>query len=121
MSNYTVIPTDKFIEDMEFYYKKKKYTHIDEDVKKITDELEKGNLLGTEIPNIQVAVGEHTYKVRSANTDAKVGASNGYRIIYYVVKDDSEIFLVTIYSKKDGNRIPNNSELVEWIGKYCVS
>lgn len=121
MSKYTVIPTDKFKDDVKYYYQKKKYRHIQADIKKITDEIEKGNLVGDEIVGIHVAVGEHTYKVRSANTDANVGTSNGYRIIYYVVKDDCEVYLVTIYSKKDDNRIPTDSELIEWIGKYCVS
>ena len=117
---YNVIPTDKFNEDVEYYVRKKKYAHIGDDIKSITDELEKGNLVGDEISGIQVNVGNHTYKARAANTDTKMGKSNGYRIIYYVVKDDLEIFLITIYSKKDGNNIPTDSEIVEWIAKYCI-
>ena len=31
--------------------------------------------------------------------NTRVGKSNGYRIIYYVVKDDKEIYLITIYDK----------------------
>lgn len=121
MSEFTIIPTDKFNKDVEYYVKKKKYKNIQKDIKAVTDELENGNLIGDEIPRIQVEVGEHTYKVRSANTDANVGASNGYRIIYYVVKDDSEIYLVTIYSKKDDGRVPSEKELIAWIAEYCMS
>ena len=120
MNKYTIIPTDKFKEDVEYYVKKKKYTHIDEDIKSVTNELEKGNLIGDEIPRIQVEVGEHTYKVRTANTDTKVGKSNGYRIIYYVVKDDTEIYLVTIYSKKDDSKIPSEKEIIQLIIDYCM-
>jgi mRNA-degrading endonuclease RelE of RelBE toxin-antitoxin system len=36
----------------------------------------------------------------------KVGKSNGYRLIYYVVKDDREIYLLTIYYKKEDKLIP---------------
>jgi len=120
MTEYTVIPTDKFNKDVEYYVRKKKYTHIKEDIKRVTDELEKGNLVGDEIPNIQVSTGEHTYKVRTANTDTHVGTSNGYRIIYYVIKDDAEIYLVTIYSKKDDNRVPSDKEIILYIAEYCM-
>ena len=120
MAEYTVIPTDKFNDDVEYYVKKKKYKHIDEDIKSVTDELEKGNLIGAEIPHIQVETGEHTFKVRTANTDTKSGKSNGYRIIYYVIKDDAEIYLVTIYSKKDSTRIPSDKDIIRMIAEYCM-
>lgn len=120
MAEYTVIPTDKFNDDVEYYVKKKKYKHIDEDIKSVTDELEKGNLIGDEIPHIQVEAGEHTFKVRTANTDTKSGKSNGYRIIYYVIKDDAEIYLVTIYSKKDSARIPSDKDIIRMIAEYCM-
>lgn len=73
---FTVIPTKKFTDDVKFYIKKKRYLHIDKDIKAITDELEKGNFIGDEIPGLRVEEGGHTYKVRTANTDAKVGKSN---------------------------------------------
>ena len=82
---YEVIPTSHFDKDVEYYYKKKHYTHIKDDIKVITDELEKGNLLGDEIPNLKIEADGHTYKVRSANTDTNVGASNGYRIIFIML------------------------------------
>lgn len=95
--------------------------HIKDDIKIITDQLEKGNLIGDEIPNIQVSVDNHTYKVRTVNTDSNEGKSNGYRIIYYVIKDDLDIYLVTIYSKKDDKRIPTNSEIIKLIANYCIN
>ncbi len=54
----------------------------------VTDELEKGNLIGAEIPGLKISGEGHTFKVRSVNTDTKAGQSNGYRIIYYAVRDD---------------------------------
>lgn len=55
-------------------------------------------------------------KVRAVNTDMKRGASDGYRIIYYAIKNEETIFLLTIYSKKDDNKIPTNEEI-----KYIVN
>lgn len=117
---YTVIPTEQFEKDVKYYIKKKKFKHIGEDIKAVTDELEKGNLIGTEIPGLKMQTDGHTFKVRSANTDTRMGQSNGYRIIYCVVRDDEEVYLLTIYYKKDDIRIPSNSEIIELVEKYCM-
>lgn len=117
---YQIIPTKQFQADVEHYVKKRHFHHIGEDIQAITNELQCGNLLGDEIPNLKIEADGHTYKVRAANTDAHAGKSNGYRIIYYVVKDDQEIYLLTIYYKKDGNRIPTNKEIVSLVAEYCL-
>ena len=49
---YTVVLTDKFKEDMEYYETKKRFKHIDEDIGKVIESIEKGNLIGEEIPRI---------------------------------------------------------------------
>ena len=49
--------------------------HIGSDIKAVTDELQKGNLIGTEIPGLKIPTDGHTFKVRSANTDTKMGQS----------------------------------------------
>lgn len=82
--------------------------------------MEKGNLIGAEISGLRISTDGHTFKVRSANTDTKVGKSNGYRIIYYAVRDDAEVYLLTIYYKKDDSRIPTNQEIVELVETYCM-
>ncbi len=117
---YTVIPTEQFEKDVKFYLKKKKFKHIASDIKSVTDELERGNLIGDEIPNLKVSLIGHTFKVRTANSDTGAGKSNGYRIIYYAVKDDKEIYLLTIYYKKDDNNIPSNNEIANLIKEYCI-
>ncbi len=117
---YKIIPTERFNSDVKYYIKKKHYVRIGEDIKKVTDELQNGNLIGDEIPGLKVESDGHTYKVRTANSDTKVGTSNGYRVIYYVIRDDKEVYLLTIYSKKDDSRIPSNKEIVELVAKYCL-
>lgn len=77
-------------------------------------ELEQGNLIGDELQGIQAktSTSNKSYKVRVANSDTKVGKSNGYRLIYYAITDDLEIYLLTIYYKKDDNDIPTENEIV---------
>lgn len=115
---FEVIPTPRFEDDVEYYLKKKKFKHILEDVEEVIEELENGNLIGDSIPGLTFDDKE-TVKVRIANTDTKVGKSNGYRMIYYAVKSDCEIYLLTIYYKKDDNRIPSNKEIEKLVKEYC--
>ena len=117
---YTVIPTDKFSKDVEYYVKKKKFKHIGNDIGKIVTALEGGHLLGDDIPGFQHDFNGQAYKVRAANTDTHVGKSNGYRIIYYAIRDDLEIYLLTIYYKKEDNRIPSNNDIIDIIEMYCL-
>lgn len=117
---YVVIPTERFSKDVEYYVKKKKYFKIGEDIKEVTDELEKGNLIGTEISGLKINHDGHTYKVRAANASANVGKSNGFRIIYYVIREDKQIFLLTIYSKKDdGEDAVPDKEIKRLVEEYC--
>ena len=116
---FEIIPTKQFEDDPRYYLKKKKFKHILEDVDDIVKELEKGNLLGDAIPGL-VFDDNETVKVRIANTDTRVGKSNGYRMIYYVVKNDYEIYLLTIYYKKEDNKIPSNKEIEALVKEYCL-
>ena len=94
---YEVISTPQFESDIEYYEKKRKFHHISDDVDSIVEEIEKGNLVGDPIPDIKLPDGEDSYKVRAANSDTKSGKSNGYRIIYYAIKNDKEVYLLTVY------------------------
>ena len=115
---FEVIPTERFEEDVNYYLKKKKFKHIIDDVEEVVSDLEKGNLVGDAIPGLTFD-DNITVKVRVANTDTKVGKSNGYRVIYYAVKSNCEIYLLTIYYKKDDNRIPTNKEIEMLVKEYC--
>jgi mRNA-degrading endonuclease RelE of RelBE toxin-antitoxin system len=115
---YNIIATEQFEKDIKYYKRKKKFNHIEDDLDEIIGELEQGNLLGDEIKELKLPQNEHTYKVRAANTDTKAGKSNGYRLIYYVVKDDRTIFLLTIYYKKDREDI-SEKEIIYLIDTYC--
>jgi mRNA-degrading endonuclease RelE of RelBE toxin-antitoxin system len=115
---YEVIPTDKFNDDIKFYIKKKKFTRIIKDIEPILRELNNGIFNGDVIADLHLE--SNTYKIRSANSNTKEGKSNGYRLIYYVEELDKIVFLITIYYKKDDNRVPTDPEIVELIKKYCL-
>lgn len=117
---YDIIQTKKFRDDLVYYIKKKKFKHIDDDIDSVIVNLEKGILVGKDIDDIKISSGNHTYKVRVANSDTNVGKSNGYRLIYYVVMDDKEIYLLTIYYKKDDKNIPTKDEIASLIKEYCL-
>lgn len=117
---YTVVVTPKFEKDMEFYRNKRKYKHIQDDLNKVIVELEKGNLLGDPIADINLKGDSNVFKVRAINTDTKAGKSNGYRMIYYVIREDESIFLLTVYYKKEDKNIPSKKEIRDLINQYCI-
>lgn len=68
---------------------------------------------------VKLPNGKDSYKVRATNSDTKAGKSNGYRIIYYAIKNDKEVYLLTVYYKKDEKRIPSKQQIIDLINKYC--
>lgn len=116
--HYEVVTTPKFEKDIKHY--KKKFKSVADDVDEIVEELEKGNLQGTVVPNLEMKDNENNIlKVRIANSDTKSGKSNGYRLIYYAEKSDGTIYLLTLYYKKEKENI-TNKEIQELILKYCI-
>lgn len=105
-----IIPTRNFNENVEFYIRKKKFLKIRSDIKTVTDELEKGNLVGVKLEGLNLPENTSVYKVRIANTSANVGKSHGFRLLYYVAIAD-EIYLLAIYSKKDDIRVLTESQI----------
>lgn len=90
----------------------KKYPHIRQNIEPIIQGLQRGELSGDRIQQSSHVV----YKLRVKNSDIKKGKSAGYRVIYYL-KTESEIILITIYSKSEQSDI-NVSEIKRII-KEC--
>jgi len=116
---YQIQTTDQFNKDVKFYKRKKKYFHIVDDIDDIIEELKKGNFLGDDVPDLRLPVDEAVYKVRAINTDTNVGKSDGYRLIYYVIKNEYEVYLLTIYYKKVKENI-DTKKIVELIKNIYV-
>ena len=90
--NYKIIVTPKFSKAIKQL--KKKYQKIKKDFKECIDVLEKNPLAGT-------SLGSGLYKLRLKSSDISKGKSGGFRIIYYLVTEDKELYLLTIYSKSE--------------------
>lgn len=58
------------------------------------------------------------YKVSVANVDANRSSKNGFRMIYYAIKDDELIFMLAIYLKSEIQNL-KQSEIKDIIRKYC--
>ena len=52
-------------------------------------------------PTAGVSLGNETYKIRIAIKSNGVGKSGGARIITYVVTENQEVYLLTIYDKAE--------------------
>ena len=90
--SFSVIPTDKFKKEAKRL--SKKYPSIKEELTAL------GRLLA-EQPETGTALGNNAYKVRMAISSKGKGKSGGARIITYVVTDEQEIYLLTIYDKSE--------------------
>ncbi|GAB6045645.1 hypothetical protein JCM11957_12430 [Caminibacter profundus] len=72
----------------------KKYKSIKENLLKLIDLLEIN-------PKIGIHLGKNYYKIRVKNSDIKKGKRGGYRVIYYLVDKNKEVWILKIYSKSD--------------------
>jgi len=74
----------------------KKYRQVPTDLQPVLEQLQLGEFLGDQIPDI----GTPVMKVRIRNSDTKKGKSGGYRLIYWI-SSTKLIVLLDIYSKSD--------------------
>jgi len=111
---YNILVTKKFTKDIKKY--SRKFRNIEKDINNVIEKLKNGNLIGNIIKDVNFE--NAVFKVRVINSDTNSGKSSGYRLLYYVLRDDGIIYLLTIYSKSDKENI-RNSEIEEIIQKYC--
>jgi mRNA-degrading endonuclease RelE of RelBE toxin-antitoxin system len=83
----------------------KKYKKIDEDIRKVILELKVNPKLGILLHN-------NCYKIRVPNSSTTTGKSGGFRIIYYFIDEQNNIYFMSMYSKSDQVSI-SDSKLVE--------
>ncbi len=65
----------------------KRYLHIRSDVQPLLHDLELGDTPGDHVPG----VGYTVFKVRLCNRDTQKGKRSGYRVIYYLKLEQSDI------------------------------
>ena len=92
--------------DKQFKKLSKKYNLIKDDVEELVDNFDDLHLQATPIKT-------NLYKIRLANSNKNKGKRAGYRIYYYI-KIETTVHLLTIYDKSEIQMI-NESVLVDLI------
>ena len=90
--SYNIIPIDKF---------KKEAKRLIRKYPSLKNELNELNLLLTTSPTAGTALGNDSYKIRVAIKSKGASKSGGARIITYVISENKEVYLLTIYDKAD--------------------
>lgn len=94
--NFKVIPSDKFKREVKRLIKK--FPSIKEELTVLNTTLVKEPETGTPL-------GNDTYKIRLAVKSKGKGKSGGARVITYVVTEEEEVYLLTIYDKSEFSNI----------------
>lgn len=76
----------------------RKYPVVVDLVDSLFADFEEGKLYGDRIPRTK---GNVVYKTRLSNPNADKGKSGGFRVVWYLVTADLEIYPLTIYSKNE--------------------
>ncbi|NYT28654.1 MAG: type II toxin-antitoxin system RelE/ParE family toxin [Candidatus Thiodubiliella endoseptemdiera] len=87
----------------------KKHRNFIADLKTLYDTLQ-------DDPEAGIKIGIGLYKIRLKNSSIKQGKSGGFRVIYYYLDTDNNLFLVKIFSKTQLDNV-NNSEILELLKK----
>jgi mRNA-degrading endonuclease RelE of RelBE toxin-antitoxin system len=90
--SFSIIPSDKF---------KKEAKRLAKKYPSLKAELAELNNILTKNPETGTSLGSDTYKIRIAIKSKGKGKSGGGRVITYVVKDNKEVYLLTIYDKSE--------------------
>ena len=98
--SYSVIPIAKF---------KKEAKRLVKKYPSLKNELTELNLSLLSNPTLGTPLGNNAYKVRIAIKSKGTGKSGGGRVITYVITEDEEIYLLTIYDKGELDTIDDNT------------
>jgi len=100
--NLNIISLENFKRDIKKLFKK--YKQITKDLKTLQQELEKN-------PKAGIELGSYCYKIRVANSSVPTGKSGGFRVIYYYLDNENNIYLMAIYSKSELSNISESKIL----------
>lgn len=94
--SYKVIPSDKFKKEAKQLIKK--FPSSKQEL------LELGEVLSNE-PDNGTPLGNNLYKIRLSIKSKGKGKSGGVRVITYLVNENKEVYLLTIYDKSEFDTI----------------
>lgn len=90
--SYSVIAIDKF---------KKEAKHLIKKYPSLKKELAELNTTLLSNPTIGKSLGNNTYKIRVAIKSKGTGKSGGARVVTYLITENKEVYLLTIYDKAE--------------------
>jgi len=106
--NLKITKLETFAKEAKRLYKK--YKKLPDDLKILVKEL-------NDNPKAGIYLGANCYKIRLANSSIPTGKSSGFRVIYYYYDDELDIYLLTIFSKRDMGNI-SDEKIMELLQKY---
>lgn len=90
--NLKIISLESFVKDVKKLYKKNK--KLPQDLKTLNETL-------LENPKVGIELSSKLYKMRLENSSSNIGKSGGFRVIYYYLDEEENIYLLKIYSKTE--------------------
>ena len=97
--NLKIVSLDTFVKDVKKLYKK--YKTITKDLRELEDELQ-------DYPQCGIFLGNNCYKVRLKNSSVPTGKSGGFRVVYYYLDGEKNLYLMAMYSKTELENISDN-------------
>jgi mRNA-degrading endonuclease RelE of RelBE toxin-antitoxin system len=98
--NYKVIPTPRFKRQAKKLLKK--YNSLSAELQAFERDLMANPVQGQ-------SLGQNVYKVRVAVKSKGKGKSGGLRVITYLITEEEEIYLLTIYDKSEIESVHNKT------------
>ncbi len=98
--SYNIIPSDKFKREAKRLIKK--FPSLKSELASLNDLLKKH-------PDAGTSLGNHMFKVRLSIGSKGKGKSGGARVITYLITEQNEVYLLTIYDKSEFDTIDSSA------------
>ena len=98
--NFSVIPSDRFKKEAKRLIKK--FPSLKQELADLSNTL-------TNEPETGTPLGNDTYKIRLAIKSKGKGKSGGGRVITFVVTENKEVYLLTIYNKSEFDSVDDKT------------
>ena len=92
-----IIWSAHFKSDVKYYFKKKRYTKILDDIDNVVEQLATGNFVGDKLEGLKMPNKTAAYKVRLPNSSINIGKSGGF---IFVRHEQNRSAVVSSFSKQ---------------------
>ena len=106
--NLNIVKLEQFTKDVKKLYKK--YKQLPHDLEQLAKELNQD-------PKSGIDLGANCFKIRLANSSIPTGKSGGFRVVYYYYDGEDNLYLMTMFSKRDRESISDEA-ILELLKRY---